>query len=84
MFGWRKVLLFKSKLKKETGEAESKLHEMFNILRNDIQQQIKIMQRGSHHRVLSMAEKRVIKKLQESLDKTELAVEKEISDIEKI
>jgi len=84
LFGWRKVLLFKSKLKKETREAESKLHEMFNILRNDIQQQIKIIQRGSHHRVLSMAEKRVIKKLQESLDKTELAVEKEISDIEKI
>lgn len=84
LFGWRKVLLFKSKLKKETRAAEDKLHKTFDILRDDIREQIETLEKAKNRRALTAAEKRVIKKLQAALNRTELSVEKEISDIEKI
>lgn len=84
LFGWRKVLLFKSKLKKETRSAEDKLHKTFDALRDDIREQIETLEKAKNRRALTAAEKRVIKKLQAALNRTELSVEKEISDIEKI
>ncbi len=84
LFGWRKVLLFKSKLKKETRSAEDKLHKTFDTLRDDIREQIETLEKAKNRRALTAAEKRVIKKLQAALNRTELSVEKEIRDIEKI
>jgi hypothetical protein len=84
LFGWRKVLVLRRKIRKETRDAEEKLHKMFNILRDDIREQVQTMERAKNRRALTAAEKRVLKKLQESLDKTEREMEKEINDIEKV
>lgn len=66
-----------------SSEAESALHKAFNLLKDDIRKQIKMLEKISAKRQLTEEEGKVIKQLKKGLDNAEKFVRKEIKDIEK-
>ncbi|OGZ40800.1 MAG: hypothetical protein A3I20_02225 [Candidatus Portnoybacteria bacterium RIFCSPLOWO2_02_FULL_40_15] len=82
-YGWHKFNLFKKRLRKEVGEAEQALHKAFNLLREEIQEQIKLLEKTRNKRGLTKEEQKILKQLKKDLDDAERFVGKELKDIEK-
>jgi len=70
-------------IKKEVGEAESALHKAFDLLKEAIREQIKMLEKAKTKRQLTEEEEKIIKQLKKDLDDAEKFVRKEIEDIEK-
>ena len=81
--GWHKFSLLRKKLKKEVREAESALHKAFDLLKEDIGEQIKMLEKTRTKRQLTEEEGKITKQLKKDLDDAEKFVRKEIEDIEK-
>jgi hypothetical protein len=71
------------KIKKEVREAESALHKAFESLKDDIREQVRILEKTRTKRQLTEEEERVVKQLKKDLDDAEKFVRKEIEDIKK-
>ncbi len=85
-YGWHKFGSFRKKLgkiKKEVREAESALHKTFDMLKEDIRDQVKLLEKTRTKRQLTEEEEKIIKQLRKDLDDAEKFVRKEIEDIEK-
>jgi len=82
-YGWHKFSVFRKKLKKEVREAGSALHQAFGLLKEDIREQVKMLEKTRTKRELTDEEEEVIKRLKKDLDDAEKFVRKEIEDIEK-
>lgn len=82
-FGWHKLSLLRKKVRKETSEAEIALHKAFNLLREEIRRQIKMLEKTRMKRKLTNEEEKIIEELNENLDDAEKFIRKEIEDIEK-
>lgn len=85
-YGWHKFASFRKKLKnlrKEVREAESALHKAFDMLKEDIRDQVKLLEKTRTKRQLTEEEDKIIKQLRKDLDDAERFVRKEIEDIEK-
>jgi hypothetical protein len=85
-YGWYKFGAFRKKLgkiKKEVREAESALHKAFESLKDDIREQVRILEKTRTKRQLTEEEERVVKQLKKDLDDAEKFVRKEIEDIKK-
>lgn len=82
-YGWYRIARLKKKLRKEVYEAENSLHEAFDILKEDIREQIKTLEKAKTKRQLTREEERVIKRLKKDLTMAEKAIKKEIKDIER-
>jgi len=83
LYGWHKSSLFKRRARKEIHEAESILHKAFNLLKEDIQDQIKLLERTKTKRQLTEEEEKIMSQLKKDLEKAEKTIRKEIEDIEK-
>ena len=59
------------------------LRGAFNLLREDIRRQVKLLERTKVKRQLTKAEEEIITRLKQDLDETERIVRKEIEDVEK-
>ncbi|MFY9461710.1 MAG: hypothetical protein WAP51_00715 [Candidatus Sungiibacteriota bacterium] len=84
-YGWHKFGSFRKKLKnlrKEVREAESALHKAFDMLKEDIRDQVKLLEKTRTKRQLTEEEEKIIKQLRKDLDDAEKFVRKEIEDIE--
>ncbi len=85
-YGWHKFGSFRKKLgkiRKEVHEAESALHRAFDLIKEDIRSQIKLLEKTKTKRQLTGEEEKIIKQLRKDLDNAEMIVRKEIEDIEK-
>jgi flagellar biosynthesis/type III secretory pathway M-ring protein FliF/YscJ len=82
-YGWRRLSSLKKKVKKETNEAEKALQTAFNLLRQNVRKQIKILESAKARRQLTKEEEEIIKHFRQDLDRVEKSVRKEIKDIEK-
>lgn len=85
-YGWHKFGSFRNKLrkiKKEVREAESALHKAFDMLKEDIRDQVRLLEKTRTKRQLTEEEEKIIKQLRKDLDDAEKFVKKEIEDIEK-
>lgn len=85
-YGWHKFGSFRKKLgkiRKEIHEAESALHKAFDSLKDDIREQVKILEKTRTKRQLTEEEEKIIKQLKKDLDDAEKFVRKEIEDIKK-
>lgn len=82
-YGWHKFASFRKKAKKEVREAEQALHKEFDLLKEDIPEQIKTLEKTRTKRQLTEEEEKIIKQLKKDLDDAEKFVRKEIEDIEK-
>ncbi|MCX6702947.1 MAG: hypothetical protein NTW60_03725, partial [Candidatus Wolfebacteria bacterium] len=70
-YGWHKFGSFRKKLgkiKKEVREAESALHKAFDLLKEDIREQIKMLEKTRTKRQLTEEEEKIIKQLKKDLD----------------
>ena len=76
-------ILIRKKLKKEIDEAQNALHKAFDLLREDVQEQVKLLENTKTKRTLTKEEKRVATHLKKDLDDAEKFIKKEIKDIEK-
>lgn len=79
---WHKFSALRKRLRKEVREAESALHKAFNLLKDDIRKQIKMLEKTRTKRQLTEEEEKIIKQLEKDLDDAEKFVKKEIKDIE--
>jgi hypothetical protein len=70
----------KKVLRKETQEAKESLHEVFDKLREEIKKQIELLDSQPG---FSEEEKRIYKELEQSLDKSEESIRREIKDVER-
>ena len=82
-YSWRRYSLLRKRLRKEVGEAESALHKAFDLLKEDIREQVKMFEKTKTKRELTEEEEKVIKQFKKHLDIAEKFVKKEIEDIEK-
>ena len=73
----------KKKLQEGVREAEGALHKAFDMLREDISEQILMLKKAQTQRQLTEEEEKIIKQLRKDLDDAEKFVRKEIEDIEK-
>ena len=83
LYGWNKLSHLKKRLRKETREAEAILHKKFDLLKENMRQQIKTLEKTRAMRQLTEEEEKIIKQLGQHLDDTEVVIEKEIKDIER-
>lgn len=81
--GWHKLALLRRRLRKEVREAEFALHKAFNLLKEDIHEQITLLERTRIRRELTKEEGKIIKQLNKDLEDAEKFVKKEIEDIKK-
>ena len=82
-YGWYKFSLLRKRIRKEVRGVESALHRAFDTLKEDIREQIKLLEKTRSRRQLTEEEKKIVKQLKEDLDTAEEFVKKEIEDIEK-
>jgi hypothetical protein len=82
-YGWHKFSLLRKRLRKEVREAESALYKGFDMLKEDMQEQIKMLEKVRSRRQLTKEEERIVKRLKRDLDNAEKFIRKEIEDIEK-
>ncbi len=82
-YSWHRFELMRMRLKKEVHEAESALHKAFDLLKEDVHEQIKMLEKTVTKRQLTEEEDRIIKQLKKHFDEAEKFVRKEIEDIEK-
>lgn len=81
-FGWHKFTQFRKKLQKEVQEAEDALHRAFDLLKEDIQDQIKMLEKAKTRRELTEEEAKILKQFKAHLGDAERFIRKEIKDIE--
>ncbi len=80
---WHKFTTLRNRLRKEVRDAERALHTAFDLLKEDIREQIKVLEKAQTKRQLTEEEEKIIKQLEKDLDDAERFVRKEIDDIEK-
>lgn len=80
-YGWHKFTLFRKRLQKEIHEAESALHKSFDLLKENIREQVKMLEKTKTKRQLTEEEEKIVRQLSKNLDDTEKFVKKEIEDI---
>ena len=80
-YGWRKFFILRKKLKNEVHEAESAIHKAFDLLKEDIREQVKMLEKAHTKRQLTEEEEKILKKLKSHLDDTEKFIRNEIEDI---
>src|SRR3989344_3344887 len=80
---WHRLATMRKRVKKEIREAEQALHKAFDLLKEAIREQIKMLEKTKTKRQLTKEEEKIIKQLKKDLDDAEKFVRKEIEDIEK-
>jgi len=78
---WYKTRQVKKKIRKEINEAQRYLHKAFDLLREDMRDQIKLLERAKSRRQLTEEEEKIVRRLRKDLDDAERFIRKEIKDI---
>jgi hypothetical protein len=81
-YGWHTLTRLRKRIRKEVLEVESTLHRAFDILQEDIREQIKLLEKTRGKRELTKEEDKIVKQLKKDLETAEKFVKKEIEDIE--
>ncbi len=76
-------VLFNEKLTKKIYKVTGDLHKVFNLLKDDIGEQIKKLEKTKTKRQLTAEEEKIMKQLKHDLDQAEVFIKKDIEDIAK-
>ena len=74
----------RKKVRKEAREATSAVVNSFNLLRENMQETIKILEKTHARRELTKEEDRILKQFKRDLEDAEKFVKKEVEDIGKL
>lgn len=80
LWAWREIRKKRKKIRKETVEAEEALHQAFNVLKEEMKEQVAKLDGKPN---LSEREKKIYNSLKKALEISEKFIGKEIKDIEK-
>lgn len=80
---WHKLSLFRRRLKKEVREAETALRDSFVLLKDNIREYMKLLEKAKNKRQLTGEEDKILRKFSQDLRSAEKSVMKEIKDISK-
>lgn len=75
--------IFKKRVQREAREADEVAHKTFDLLAEDIQEQIKLLENARTKRELTEEEEKVVAQLKKDLFDAERFIRREIKDIEK-
>jgi len=81
-WAWYKFKLFRKRLRKETEEIERALHKAFDLLKEEITEQLRQLEKIKGKRMLTKKEKEAEEQLKKDLDIAEKYIGKEIKDVE--
>jgi len=81
-FGWYKFKLLKKRLTKETEDVNKALSRAFDLLKQDLKEQLNKLKKTKNRRQLKEEEKKIEKELNKNLNIAEKYVRKEVKDIE--
>lgn len=79
----RKYFMLKKKLGHDVHGAQEALHKAFDLLKDDIQNQVKMLEKAKTKRELTMEENRILRKLKQYLKVAEEYIRKKIEAIDK-
>jgi hypothetical protein len=82
LYLWGLLGGLKRRLEKETSEAKFAVRKSFGLLLEDLEQDVKTLQKTGAKRSLTKEEIKILKRLQSHISVTEAFIYKEISDIE--
>lgn len=82
-YSWFRFSLFRKRVRKEVREAEDALHKAFDLLKEDIKNHVKILEKARTKRELTAEEEKIVRRLKSDLDAAKKFVKKEIDDIKK-
>lgn len=82
LYGWYRFRMMKTRLRKEIIQAEQALHRAFDLLKEAVYEEIRMLEKIKTKRKLSEKEEEVINQLKKDLDDAEMFIKKEIKDIE--
>ncbi|MCX6794427.1 MAG: cohesin domain-containing protein [Candidatus Falkowbacteria bacterium] len=80
-YGWHKFLLLKKKIKKEAKGVEKDFLDIFDHLQQDIEQQIRLIEKAKNRRELTTEEKRIITILRRDLAVAKKVLSEEMKNI---
>ncbi|MBI1974859.1 MAG: hypothetical protein HYS57_00690 [Parcubacteria group bacterium] len=80
---WHKFVTMRRRVKEEVREAEQALHRAFDLLKEAIREQIKMLEKTRTKRQLTEEEEKVVQQLKRDLDGAEELMKKELEDIER-
>jgi len=75
--------IFKGRVRREVHEADEVLHKTFDLLVEDVQEQIQLLENTRTKRELTEEEEKVVTQLKKDMFEAERVIRKEIKDIEK-
>ncbi len=80
---WTKFRLYRARIKNEIDEVDQTIHKAFALLSQDLETEIKALEKVKRKRSLTTEEERIIKRFRKSFADAEKVLEKELNDIEK-
>ena len=83
LYVWHKFLVLRKRIRKETRNFEKNVHRAFDLLRDDMAEQINMLKKAKSERELTAEEEKIVKKLKKNLDTAEDFIQKEIESVEK-
>lgn len=78
----RKFYALKSVVRKETKQSESLIHKSFNLLREDMAEYMRLLERAKSRRKLTEEEDAIINRLYDDIEGAERVIKKEVEKIE--
>lgn len=81
---WYRLIAFRKRLHKEVKEAEEALHVTFDVIREELQKQVRILERAENKRDLTDEEIKLLKRMRSMMNSGEALIDKEITDVEQV
>jgi len=81
---WHRYFIVDKKLRKEVREAENAIHKAFDLLKESVQEQVKVLEKVKSKRRLTEEETKINKQLKKDLEDAESYIKKEMEDIDKL
>ncbi len=81
IIGSRKIAKLKRSLRQEVNEVEEHLHQAFDFIRDDLREQVKLIEKTKGKRKLTLLENKIMRKLRTNLTETEKYIKKDIEEI---
>lgn len=83
-YGWHRVSVTRKRLRMGIQVAESALHKSFNLIREDIKENIEMLEKTNSKRELTKEEDKILKQLKRNLTEAEKFITQEIDDVDKL
>ncbi|MBM2818286.1 MAG: hypothetical protein HW401_876, partial [Parcubacteria group bacterium] len=83
-YSWHKFIFLRKRVRKETREASLAVTNSFNLLKENIQEAIRILEKINTKRELTKEEEKILKQFKRDIEDAEKCIKKEVDDVGKL